>query len=251
MTIFDRPPKVEFYSVDEARTALYPIEPMTSVPMPWIADSKAFYLEKRKGKASSVTAAHMCSGIGQLMSTGYVVRTLYDIVITTNGDGVAFGWQTPSAECTVDYFEAEQFGDFAPIPPQTLRTVLKIFTPWRVSLPDGWGLLMMPISYGEKQPFSSSTGILDPRLSRELNLIVYWHELNGEVLVKAGTPICQLIPVRLNTPNMIVRPATEKEKHLNDVMKFARRATFRRLTNQVATRIHKHVLSGKCPFHKK
>jgi hypothetical protein len=213
MNWFNKKPKVEFYSVSPAETFGYPIEKMSTVDKPWIKESALFSKQKKTELLDlHVGAGHGCSGINQLMTTGYVLRALNDFVIKTNGDGETFTWQTPSAQHPpIKYFPPEQYGDYAPLPPNTLKTVIKVTTPWRVKVPAGYKILLLPIVYGEKQAFTACPGVLDTSISCQINPILFWHELNGETLVKAGTPLCQLILIKDESAELVVREASDDE----------------------------------------
>jgi hypothetical protein len=211
--------KVEFYSVIDGIDLMYPPLPASEVEMDWVKGARDFYVNKQKEKVGSATGAHLCSGIRGLLENAYILTTWHDTNITTNGDGSAFEWETTETNSKllgenqgVEYFPGMQFGDYTNLPPQTLKTVLKFPTPWRVKLPKGWGLMYLPLHYHGESRFTSLVGILDTNITNSLHAVLFWHELNGTTFIKAGTPLCYLVPVKLNEDiEFVVREATEKE----------------------------------------
>lgn len=140
-----------------------------------------------------------CPGILDIINAGYIFRLHRDIRIITNGDGRTFSWEvlTDSKEdnFSISYFGPEQFGDHFNLPDNTLKTIIKINLPWIVKSKN-YSLLMTNASFVEENRFSIVEGILDTNKGIEINPILYWHVLNGSEILKAGTPICQIIPIK-------------------------------------------------------
>tara|TARA_Y100001934_G_C11772835_1_gene504541 strand:- start:78 stop:467 length:390 start_codon:yes stop_codon:yes gene_type:complete len=56
--------------------------------------------------------------------------------------------------------------------------------------------IQMPIPYWDEKRFTPPTGLVDPSYSFEINLQLFWHDIApGEHIIKAGTPLCQWMPV--------------------------------------------------------
>jgi hypothetical protein len=140
-----------------------------------------------------------CDGIRQMISHGYLIRLHRDIRITTNGDGVSYQYEilTSSAEPQreeIAGFSKNQYADFIDLPQNSLKTVLKINTPWLVETNDYCFIQTHPSYFGENR-FTVLEAVLDPLASREINIIFFWHILEGTEILRAGTPIAQLIPI--------------------------------------------------------
>lgn len=203
--------KIEFYSVVEGVKEAFPVIPVHELKMPWVASAKEEYFKKRtnyKLGAGQHTGSHMCSGIVELMRTGWVITAWHDFSITTNGDNVSYQWTAPAEGLAtlhdefdpVTSFPPSFFADYVDLPANTLKSVIKFHTPWRFHMPKGWALLCMPISYMNETRFTSAIGIVDPVKANELHAILYWHKLNSTEFIKAGTPLFQVIPVRIDNP---------------------------------------------------
>jgi hypothetical protein len=254
MNLFKKKAVVEFYSVKEPLTFAYPIEPINTVKTPWVGElvrSRAEKIRNNEDVSARVTGA--CSGIQEIMNTGYVVRAPNDFKIITDGNGYSFNWETPSnTNPPIKFFAPYMFGDYAPMPPQTLKTLIKVDLPWRVKMLKGWRLLVVPINYGEQQPFTAATGILDTSISGELNAILYWHVLEGETIVKAGTPLYQIIPIQDNDAfDFIVRSPTQEELKLDAISRYLPDTTWGRIPHKAFKNVREKFFGKKkrCPFH--
>ena len=80
-------------------------------------------------------------------------------------------------------------------------------------------LLQIPVHYTNEKRFTPATGLIDPRYAHVLNVQLFWHVLNGEELVRAGTPLVQYIPVPRNAYisshfNFICDEANEHDRKL-------------------------------------
>jgi hypothetical protein len=164
-----------------------------------------------------------CPGILDIINAGYIFKMHRDIRITTNGNLVDFKWESigrkinENTEC-VSYFTTPQFSDHIQIPPNSLKTLIKINLPWIISSSDYCFLQMQP-SFIEDYRFTVVQGIINPKKAREVNIVLYWHVLNGSEILTAGTPICQLIPIQKKLlPKMIINE--NSNTYLKDIENF-------------------------------
>lgn len=145
-----------------------------------------------------------CPGIFSIMGTGWITKSYVDFAIKTNGDGETFIAKlrenihsfnnSRHLDNYVGNHPAEQLLQFKPHQTPTLKTVLKVHCPWMVDIPDGYSLLMMPIPYADENRFTAAVGLL--RGVQPLNIQLYWHCLNSEELIQAGTPLNQMILIK-------------------------------------------------------
>ena len=216
----------EFFTENKATEINFPILFASQVTMPWTKQAKEKLSNDIKDYAKAHTGSHLCSGITQLMRSGWVITSPFDFVITTNGDGRSFKWQTNSQAYSLSHFEPEQYGDHAVLPVQVLKSVLKINTGWNFKCPEGWGLMMMPLQYVDENRFTAATGIINPKISNDANVVFFWNVLEGEVLIKAGTPLALMLPIQLETQPFIIREKTEKEKQFDKAYELKRATSF-------------------------
>jgi hypothetical protein len=139
-----------------------------------------------------------CDGIRDMISCGYLIRLHRDIRISTNGDGISYIWNilpTPIDDNQmVTYFQKNQYSDFINTPENALKTLLKINTPWLIGSTDYCFIQTHPSFFGEHR-FTVVEGIIDPLKNRQINVIMFWNILEGTEILRAGTPISQLIPI--------------------------------------------------------
>lgn len=212
--------KIQFFSTIDGMSDLYPIIPAKEYRPSWIADARAHY-KSLAGKAvdEKITHLYRCPGVFDIMSTGYIVPLPWDIAIETHGsDPKNFKWTIPSGALEDKLHNELIKGhmgpnvQFLPKRPYSLDTIIKFNTPWYVVAPKDVKFLVIPIPYTDNWQFESVHGILDPGYSAEVNVQVRWNLTHGKHIIKAGTPMCQLIPLTNEDFELEVRTATEKDK---------------------------------------
>ena len=219
-------PKIEFVSLIPSVAQIMPIIPAAEVKRSWLKKAAEDYKKLRQmkpvlnEKEASITR---CPGIAKINREGWVQRTWQDIYIKTNGDGVSFSGNTAIDQQTyyndhnllepkyVSYHHESQYGVYNQSK-NTLRTVIKIASPWIVYIPKGYYLISMPIPFSDRNEFTAATGILDcddgPNV---INVQLFWHVLDGEVHIPAGTPIAQYILVKKEKKNFINRESNKDD----------------------------------------
>ena len=201
-----------------------------------------------------------CPALRDVMDSGYVLKCPADILIKTDGTGVNFEWMSQMKFCTSispgKYVSAH-------IPQQTegmrhlvdqnkdvLDWTIKLELPWRVQAHPDLVFIQMPIPYWDEDRFTPPTGIVDPAYSYEINLQLFWHKIEeGEYLIKAGTPLCQWVPVHrsfLSNRNIdfYCETANEADFENNAIMEYQRHKSFMEmetLKERIAS--HKAILA--------
>jgi hypothetical protein len=146
-----------------------------------------------------------CPGINSIIKTGWIQKTYQDIVITTNGNKYDFSWRSEFDQKNskygdiifdyIHYHNSDQLDKFRPMSQDTLKTIIKIQSPWVVYVPKGYKLLSMPVAYNDTNVFTAATGLLGEGL-HYMNVQLYWHNLHGETIVKKNTPLAQYILIK-------------------------------------------------------
>jgi hypothetical protein len=202
-------PVFKFYSRIPGVLDSFPIVPSKTIRPSWVRSVVDAYKKQTEDVSNygnrQLTSIAKCPGIIDLAKQGWIVRSWFDFIIRTDGPS-NIAWKVPPTfppSVLVDDFTTDPIRFMSltdpelkiPLPPQTCHAIVKIATPWIVDIPKGWNLLMLPISYPDDTRFQCSTGILRPGLHVEVQPQVFWNVTQGEELVKAGTPLCQLIPI--------------------------------------------------------
>lgn len=234
-----RQPKVEFYSYLRGLETAYPILPANRMQIDWRHDARDRTKALSKNyDADNHVGTHRCSGITQLTQVGWILTTWHDILIRTTGDGTTVHWAVPNKGIVhalgnaepLTLFHPHQYADLdgAQLPAQTVKSLVKVHSPWRFRISRGWGLMMVPLEYMSESRFTSAVGIINHRHADQLNAVLYWHVMKGETLVKAGTPLCQLIPIPLTPVPTEVRSITNKELAFERLHALAYKGTWSR-----------------------
>jgi hypothetical protein len=197
-------PNLKFYSLIPEITKNFPITKAESVNFNWVQKCRTDYKEKNKTNSVEKHTAR-CIGINSILKTGWIQYTYQDIEIKTNGDGTSFLWRSEIDQQSlpevgkllnhyIDFHTPDDFYKFRPFDNNTLKTVIKIQSPWFVEIPKNYFLLRIPIPYPDDNRFTVVPGILN--YNNFLNVQIYWHCLNSTEIIKKGTPLCQFILIK-------------------------------------------------------
>jgi hypothetical protein len=222
--IFKRKPKIEFFSLMPEVAAIAPILPANKFRPEWLVSAGKDYADQKQqpsfGKEKLIHTAK-CPGIYNFVKYGWVMTTWQDVLIHTNGDGLSFEWKTPANQ---KFMAPESVGDMVGhhSPAQlsalmggfhdALQTVIKIQTPWRCLVPEGYYLMEGPLPYSNERRFTTLPGFFSSEYGvAQMNVQLKWHVLNGEVLLKAGTPIAHYMLVPKSEAELVVAAATPEQ----------------------------------------
>ena len=214
----------------------YPIIPSKNFHPTWAKRSAQVYKELLKQNLldDSKLGTIKCPGIREISSKGYILTSWFDVSILTTDNPIAFQYAIPQQ--LTPYLEEHNFGKNVikwfsgdlpqiniPLPEHSLQTLIKIVTPWTVTVPNGWSLLIMPIPYPDQPEFACTHGILESGDNYEINPILAIHKRPGELFIKAGTPLCQFIPIKHNNIDVEIlssEKVTSQQLNFNDVHRF-------------------------------
>jgi hypothetical protein len=203
------PPKFKFYSFIPEITKEYPIIKSKEYRPNWIKSAIDAYKKKTSDVSQygiQMTSASKCPGIIEVGKLGWIITSWFDFVIETSDDK-NLQWKVPSTfppsvgrfrsiiGDPIKYMELDLPELNIPVNDNTFKLLLKISMPWVVDIPKGWSLLMLPVNYSDDVRFKCSTGILKPGSFVQAHPQIFWYKTIGPQLVKAGTPLCQLIPI--------------------------------------------------------
>jgi len=229
LSFFKKKSYVRFYTLESGVYDLFPIVRATAVRRPFEFEDQT--------DLTALSSKH-CPGIRKLITTGWVVTAPADFLIKTNGDGMFFEWAEPikfskGTPGSANYIASHTPSQVEPLlddASTTLKSVIKVETPWRLDASDDLIFLQIPISYNKEPRFTAAHGFLDPKYMHAINVQLFWHVLEGETLVRAGTPLCQIIPIEKSTLamsklNVEIVKATEKDFERERSFNFAANCT--------------------------
>jgi hypothetical protein len=201
--------KIQFHCSIPDVAQSYPITDAKNYKWNWLSESaRAFkQLDNNGANGQIKTGTIKCPGIRDVCSQGYILRAWFDLNLITNHDPIEFMYAVPDSFSS--FLQGQQFnktpikwfsGDVpqvaVPLPSNSLQTLVKITTPWTVRVPTGWSLMIMPVPYPDDPEFSCTYGLLRGSGEYEINPIIAVHRRPGQLTITAGTPLCQLIPIK-------------------------------------------------------
>jgi predicted nucleotidyltransferase len=107
----------------------------------------------------------------------------------------------------IHYHTFHQLKKFKDFRKDTLHTLIKIQTPWFVTVPKGYSLLCLPVPYNDDIRFTASTGVL--KGCNDVNAQLFWHVKKGREVVKKGTLLAQYILIKDEEVDYTVSVANE------------------------------------------
>lgn len=198
----------------------------------WLEKAREDFRSQRKNENYKYEKNHhtaKCPGIIDITRTGWVLKTWQDTVIETNGDLQSFSWESPVdqkqftslAPEAIDYHSQETYFKFKNnFSENTLKTIIKFVTPWRMIIPKGYKILAIPIPYIDENRFTVLPGIFSFGIA-PCNVQTLWHVTNGKTLIKAGTPLIQYILIPESQPTAIVRQMEDSTLYDAYVLNFS------------------------------
>ena len=188
-----------------------PIIPVGEHKYNWI--KKAAQYAKQKNKLHDTTTMK-CPAIFQFRNKGFILRAPYDILLTIESD-LKYRWNTSydttihlqgtqpevhqiAQKQAVTHHDTNALYDFmSSWPKDTMKIILKLNLPWTLRIPKGYDVLMTDPFYKDDDRFTVCTGMFESTMGIGLLTVpVKWHSTQGEYLIKAGTAIAQLIPIK-------------------------------------------------------
>jgi len=236
---------VRFYSMDQNVSIMYPVVDTRLTDRDWNNVGDISRNRPEQGKQTVLN----CPAIKQITSVGYVLRAPADFIIKTGATVDKLSWETPflfkrhsdkytfsGSEYYISWHSPSQTEPLIPKEiPNTdkhyLHSAVKVETPWRVKTSDDIVLLQLPVTYNNEARFTAAIGVLDPKYMHSVSVQLFWHVLEGETLIKAGTPLVQYVPVQRslfqkNSVDFIVDTATDVEKEIEEAYAFANHSRF-------------------------
>jgi len=212
LTIFkkQKSPNLKFICLIPEVVKTMPIIPASKINYSWFKAATEVFKKQKTNMPPGTTLQHIarCPGIIAVSKNGWIQRSYQDILIHTNGDGTSFNWSTPidqskhSTEHEWNYNYVSHHDDktlsiYQDLKPNTLKTTVKIQSPWIVYVPVGYQLLCLPIPYPDDNRFTAAIGIIDGDQGPNfLNVQLFWHSLNSQEVIPAGTPLAQYFLVK-------------------------------------------------------
>lgn len=226
---------IKFYTEFPHLVNNYPIYPSRDYRRNWVKDCAINYKKYKQRFPNTITAAK-CPGMRSVMESGYIVQSWFDFTIETYGHEYEFNVILPdglkdhleSIGCNIPLINSFNT-KFSPMRIPTymnLGSIIKIWTPFHIEIPEGYSLSIQPVHYDDDPPFTACQGNLSSGMNVDFNVHVYWHKTHEKIFVPAGTPLCQVVPIKNDDIEVSIVTATEdireyiRELHLEKQERF-------------------------------
>ena len=238
MKLWNRKNKIEFFHNEPSIIENFPIIESKDLKLNWVHKTKQDYQNIVK-ESGNPPFAHLsrCPGIFDLFKYGYIVSLHKDILVkpesNTNFKCQVMRDKLPPEDEWIGGFRITdqiQSRNLITNPPWAKDFIIKIDTGWHVIVPKGLKLIMLPIAYPDTFDFTSTIGILDPAISTEVNFQIFWNGTESETLIKAGTPLGQIIPLSEKKYQMVQRYMNQQDREWIVKTKNLKNSTFWRYT---------------------
>jgi len=200
--------KIQFFNTYPGVIETFPIEQGTKALPKWVKSARDSYVQNKEPNKNHL---YRCPGIADIYKTGFVVRAWHDFSVEADDDDVHVNLPSESlSNISVDVHKGDMIARFLPKRHYSSISVIKLNTPWHVISPVK--LMVVPFPYPDHSDLEACGGILDPSISTEVNIQIYWNRPNSKTYVQAGTPLCLLIPLSEDTYEIELRYANDKDK---------------------------------------
>ena len=138
-----------------------------------------------------------CPSFSEIFKYGFCLLAPCDIYINIDKEKKKWHWETSDGSVTLDEHADWQFKNY--FPDENIITVLKINYPWYGITPKGYACLQIPMLYNYNPDWYVPFGIIETDIYHELNPQLIITTDKNEILIKKGTPLSYLYPIKKET----------------------------------------------------
>ena len=203
---------IRFFTTNEFNAEVFPVVPAKSHSFKWYKTFGDQIREAKKADSLSyIPNAGKCPAIIDISARGFYLMLNRDLLIENANGRLKVSSNPRFGEVT------EQLKHPASNFFQKMPFVLKISLAWSCVAPKGLLFHYGPVSYPDNTDFYTLPGIYDPSLDCQANIqgIVTTEK---PTLLKAGTPLAQIIPLSNKKYKLSCGMATETEAKLPELL---------------------------------
>jgi hypothetical protein len=165
-------------------------------------------IDKRINENDQTTATiKKCRPVWDAITSGYLLRLPVDVNVRYSEEGHWFEWMDRKP---IEFHTERQAPNY-PGQENRRQAYPKFMHPWIVKTPPGYSTLFMSPNHRDL-PFHTLEGIVDTDVFDGIvNLPFVFKKPEWEGLLKAGTPIAQVLPIKRESWKMTTRPATDQD----------------------------------------
>jgi hypothetical protein len=207
---------ISFYPLNESTYEFAPH------PMPAAKNMPSWY----RDQPGAIDDGAMLAAVGQPSSTvkkcmpifdaitgGYIIVAPMDIFVdATNPDKLQFQAPLAMGQFKGDMFathDRQQYANMPMDPNRYHRDLLRIMPFWAVSTPKGFSTMFLNPLHRDASPLTAIPGIIDTDGFPSDGHLSFMVEKNFKGIIKQGTPLVQVFPVRRDNWKMEIRTPEE------------------------------------------
>jgi len=170
--------------------------------------------EFKSKKKPGLRTVKRCPSFHEIFDEGLVIVAPCDIWIRLYNFDTEWEWETRLEKAVeVEFHDHAQFRD--PYGDKNIRAVFKLNLPWKFETPKGYSLRQFPMLYSNNPDWTIAYGVVRTDIHNEINAQLLYTSDKDEIFIKAGEPICYLVPYkRLNNKYKLITNKKEREKFL-------------------------------------
>lgn len=191
-------------------------KPAKNYPPQWYKDQKLFSnnendLLKASKKSSPYFTYKMCVPLVDSLTAGYMLSLPADLMVINSDENN----YSPSLKWNVDFSiidsqPDEVLGNY-PTPIGYNKVIFRWIADWKIITPPGYSLWITHPSHRHDLPFFTLTGFVDTDKHPNPLFLPFFIKDNFEGLIKEGTPIAQIIPIKRDNWKSIEDKFSEQE----------------------------------------
>lgn len=164
-------------------------------------ESKYFYPEWWKkipskmgdGVIPHTRTVKMCPSFADIYNEGFVIVAPCDIVLRYHEQSQLWEWETSMSQIKIEVHGNNQFVNWVD---GNVKSIFKLPLPYAVFLPKGYNLRQVPLIYNYNPDWHVAYGVYRADQVPELTIQIMYTSDKKEILIKQGTPLCQMIPYK-------------------------------------------------------
>jgi hypothetical protein len=228
-------PFVRFVNAMPGVEISHPVLRATDYKFDWVRSAAMDYKERKSNYQMDdfLIGLNRCPGISHYLQTGFIITAPIDFTSATDSAKPdLFEWTCPvnfefEGREYIGSHSSDQLAKFVPFRSDTLKTIIKVNTRWMIQSSSDIIFLQLPIAYPDHSTFTAAHGIIDCQKLLEINVQLFWHKKDGIALIKAGTPLCHIVPIpREFVVDLVVEARTEKDRYISAAYEYLAKKEF-------------------------
>lgn len=140
-----------------------------------------------------VKTAKMCPSFSDIYNEGFVIVAPCDFVLGYDSFTNEYKWETSSKKFNLEIHGNDQLVNYAN---SDVKMIFKIQLPYYAIVPKGYSFRQIPLFYEFNKDWQVAYGTYKADKVPEITLQIMYTSNKKEILIKQGTPLCQMIPYK-------------------------------------------------------